>query len=60
MGRVNAKRKTLRRSFCLKEAFYLIDQLIQKIAQKREEGIAFSQNEKTYLAQLATLLKKAV
>ena len=49
------EQRTLQSGFAL-----LIDQLIQKIAQKREEGIAFSQNEKTYLAQLATLLKKAV
>lgn len=49
------EQRTLQSGFAL-----LIEQLIQKITQKRNEGVAFSGHEKTYLTQLGTLLKKAI
>ena len=47
------EQRTLQSGFAL-----LIENLIQKIAQKRTDGVAFSSTEKKYLNQLSALLKK--
>ncbi len=49
------EQRTLQSGFSL-----LIEQLIQKISTKRQEGVAFSSQERSFLEQLRDLLSKTI
>ncbi len=55
MTTAELKQRTMHNGFSI-----LIEQLIQRIAEKRKDGMAFSSQEKDFLKQLQTLITKAL